>query len=118
MAKLANFKQERTRLNDIMAKHANVEMKKFIHLDSSVYESGHLPSKTKEMMGLVASLVLRCDDCILYHLDKCLNLGVTTEEIQEILTIGLIVGGSITIPHIRRAMDALDEVTTTDLKTS
>jgi len=109
MDKLDQFKQERTRQNEIVSNYANIEMKKFFHLDSSVYENGNLPSKTKEMLGLVASLVLRCDDCILYHVGKCISLGVTQEEMMEVFNIGLIVGGSITIPHIRRAVVVLNE---------
>ena len=108
MGKREQFKKERERYNIIVSKYANVEMKKFFHLDAQAYENGKLTSKTKEMLGLVASLVLRCDDCILYHLDRCLSLGVTTEELAEVLNVGLIVGGSITIPHIRRAMDIWD----------
>lgn len=117
MVKQEQFKQERTRLNAIMAKYANIDTKKFLHLDSAVYENGHLSNKTKELLGLVASLVLRCDDCIIFHLNNCLALEVTVEEIVEALNIGLIVGGSITIPHIRRALDILDEEASKEMKT-
>ena len=71
---------------------------------------GALPAKTKELLGLVASLVLRCDDCVLYHLIRCAELGFTDEEIEEAMNVGLVVGGSITIPHLRRAFRAWDEM--------
>jgi AhpD family alkylhydroperoxidase len=85
MDKLDQFKQDRTKLNEITFSYANVEMKKFFHLDSTAYADGVLSSKTKEMLGFVSSLVLRCDDCILYHLDKCISLGVTKEEMIEVM---------------------------------
>lgn len=110
MDKLDQFKKDRSYLNDLTLQYANVTMKKFFHLDSAVYENGVLSDKTKEMLGLVSSIVLRCDDCILYHLDRCISAGVTKEELIEVMNIGLIVGGSITIPHIRRAIAVLDEV--------
>jgi AhpD family alkylhydroperoxidase len=83
-------------------------MKEFMGLDYRCYQAGALGAKTKELMGLVASLVLRCDDCINYHIGQCLENGVTDDEFIETMTIGLIVGGSITIPHIRRAIEVWD----------
>jgi AhpD family alkylhydroperoxidase len=90
-------------------KHADLTIKRFYGLDSQAYREGALPQKTKEMLGLVASLVLRCDDCIQYHIIRCVEEGVTTDEVVEALGIGLVVGGSITIPHLRRALQAWDE---------
>ena len=109
MDKLDQFKEERQLLNDLVLKYAKISMKKFFHLDQTIYESGAIDKKTKEMLGLVSSLVLRCDDCILYHLTQCLQLGITSDELLEVFEVGLIVGGSITIPHIRRAIDVLDQ---------
>ena len=103
-----DFKEERARLQELMLSRADRSMKRFIALDSEVYNDGHLDRKTKELLGLVASTVLRCDDCISYHLSTCKELGVTDEELTEALDIALVVGGSITIPHIRRAYRTWD----------
>jgi AhpD family alkylhydroperoxidase len=104
------FRAERERLNKLVLEHAGLEIKRFFSLDSQTYREGALPARTKEMLGLAASLVLRCDDCILYHLDRCRQEGVTTDELMEVLGIGLVVGGSITIPHLRRAVAAWTEL--------
>jgi AhpD family alkylhydroperoxidase len=106
----AEFQQQREQLNEVVMKHADLTIKRFYGLDSQAYREGALPRKTKEMLGLVASLVLRCDDCIMYHIIRCAEEGVTTDEIVEALGIGLVVGGSITIPHLRRALRAWDEL--------
>jgi AhpD family alkylhydroperoxidase len=98
-----DFKKERAKLQELMFSKADRSMKRFLALDSEVYGDGHLDRKMKELLGLVASTVLRCDDCISYHLSTCRELGVTDEELTEALDIALVVGGSITIPHIRRA---------------
>jgi AhpD family alkylhydroperoxidase len=98
------FIKERTEYNEILSKYANAEMKRFFGIDMTTYEEGHLSKKTKELLGFVASLVLRCDDCILYHLIASKKAGVTSEELIEATNIGMLVGGSITIPHIRRAV--------------
>lgn len=82
--------------------------KRFFTLDGHAYRDGALPSRTKELMGLVASMVLRCDDCIAYHIDQCVHAGVSDEELWEAFDIALIVGGSIVIPHLRRAVEFLD----------
>ena len=105
-----HFKSERDRLNDIVMKYADSRIKRFYSLDSQVYLDGVLPKKTKEMLGLVASLVLRCDDCVTYHLIRCSEQGVEDGELEEALSIGLVVGGSITIPHLRRAFQTWDEL--------
>lgn len=107
---IEEFKHEREALNEIVLKHAGLQMKRFFNLDAQAYAGGALPKKTKELLGLVASLVLRCDDCVLYHLIQCRREGVTDEEFGEALNIGLIVGGSITIPHLRRAFSSWDEM--------
>jgi AhpD family alkylhydroperoxidase len=108
---IIEFKNERARLNDIVMKYAGLETKRFFSLDSQVYrEGGALPVKIKEMLGLVASLVLRCDDCIKYHIIRCYEEKVSDAELEEAISISLIVGGSITIPHLRRAYDAWEEL--------
>ncbi len=103
------FSEERTRLNEIVMKYAGRDMKRLLNLDWRVYEDGALPKKTKELLGLVASMVLRCDDCVFHHLNECIETGVNDAEIEEALAIALVVGGSITVPHLRRALDAWDE---------
>ncbi len=90
--------------------------KRFFRLDSQTYEPGALPAKTKELLGLVASAVLRCDDCIAYHVDQCVNVGVSDEELWEALDVALIVGGSIVIPHLRRAIEFLDQARAANAK--
>ncbi|MBU0713365.1 carboxymuconolactone decarboxylase family protein [bacterium] len=104
------FNEERQILNELVMKYSSKISKRFLNLDAQVYQDGELDSKTKEMMGLVASLVLRCDDCIKYHLIQCHDHGVSSLELEEILSIALIVGGSITIPHIRRAVSFWDDL--------
>lgn len=105
MAETEKFEAERTRLNEVVMKYAGAGVKRFYGLDHQAFLSGALHKKTKELIGLVASLVLRCDDCVKYHLRECRRNGVTSAELEEALSIGLIVGGSITIPHLRRAYD-------------
>ena len=107
-----DFHEYRSRMNDRILSHPNKLMKRFFNLDSSAYESGALDKKTKELLGLVASLVLRCDDCVKYHLEGCRDAGLKEEELFEVLGIANLVGGSICIPHTRRAVeywDALQE---------
>jgi ribonuclease HI len=103
---IEEFEEERDRLNQIVMRYAGLNMKRFYNLDSQVYRDGALPARTKELLGLVASLALRCDDCIKYHLVRCCEQDVTSEELEEALAVGLVVGGSITIPHLRRAFEA------------
>lgn len=104
------FSVERGKLNELVLSNANLGIKRFFNLDSQAYEDGALPKKTKEMLGLVASLVLRCDDCINYHTIEAKNAGLTDEEFTEVMNIGLIVGGSIVIPHLRRAYKSWEEL--------
>ena len=107
--RLEAFREEREALNETVMKYAGQAMKRFYHLDWQAYQPGALSVQTKELLGLVASLVLLCDDCITYHIDRCLAEGISDEELEEALSIGLVVGGSITIPHLRRALQTWDE---------
>lgn len=99
------FNDYRTRMNELILSKNNLVMKRLWNLDTNTYEDGALDRKTKEMLGLVASMVLRCDDCIKYHLEKNHQLGVTTEQMYEIFAVANIVGGTIVIPHTRRAAE-------------
>lgn len=108
--KIEEFQKERERLNQIVMKYGGTSIKRFFSIDSQVYREGALPAKTKELLGLVASLVLRCDDCVKYHIIRCHEEGLKDDELDEALAIGLVVGGSITIPHLRRALEAWDEL--------
>jgi AhpD family alkylhydroperoxidase len=112
--RIEQFKQEREHLNEIVMEYAGKTIKRFFNVDARVYEEGALPKRMKELLGLVASLVLRCDDCILYHVIQCRKEGLTDEELEEGLAIGLVVGGSIIIPHLRRAFKAWDELKKAD----
>ena len=109
---LHEFRAFRERMNDRILAADNLDIKRFFALDSRVYDAGALPTRTKELLGLVASLVLRCDDCVSYHLVRCAEQGLTDDEILETLSVGLVVGGSIVIPHLRRAVATLDEIRT------
>jgi AhpD family alkylhydroperoxidase len=108
--KLEQFRRFRERMNERILEAGNLEVRRFFALDTRTYEEGALPVRTKELMGLVASMVLRCDDCVTYHLVRCKEEGVTDEELFEAFSVGLVVGGSIVIPHLRRAVDTLDEL--------
>jgi AhpD family alkylhydroperoxidase len=100
-----DFNKERERLNELALEKANLSIKRFYALDTGTYAPAALDAKTKEMLGLVASMVLRCDDCIRYHLGQCYSLQVSDVELQDVFGIALMVGGSIVIPHHRRAVD-------------
>jgi AhpD family alkylhydroperoxidase len=97
-------------MNTRILESGNLDIRRFFALDSRVYDDGALPTRSKELLGLVASLVLRCDDCVSYHLVRCAEEGLSDEEIMETLSVGLVVGGSIVIPHLRRAVATLDEL--------
>ena len=99
------FNDYRSRMNDLLMSKDNLVLKRLFNLDTNTYTAGALDVKTKEMLGLVASMVLRCDDCIKYHLGKCKDEGCTTEEVYEIFAVANIVGGTIVIPHTRRAAE-------------
>lgn len=107
---LAEFRAFRERMNAEILGENNLVINRFFALDGRTYEAGALDVKTKELMGLVASLVLRCDDCVTYHLVRCAEEGATRAEIFETCSIGLVVGGSIVIPHLRRAVDRWTEL--------
>ena len=107
--RVLRFWKERAKQNRLVLRDAPLSLKRFWSLDGQTYREGALDKKTKELLGLVASMVLRCDDCILYHLIQCRKLGLSREEILEALNVAAIVGGSITIPHIRRAVELWDE---------
>lgn len=110
MSKIQEFQNYREKMNQKIMNSNHLGIKRFFTLDSAAYREGALPVKTKELLGLVASTVLRCNDCITYHIIQCHNEGVTREELIEALNVALIVGGSITIPHIRYAFEILEEL--------
>jgi AhpD family alkylhydroperoxidase len=111
MSEMVNeFNEYRERMNEVILSKNNLVMKRLWNLDTNTYEDGALDKKTKEMLGLVSSMVLRCDDCIKYHLGKSFELGVTTEEMYEIFAVANIVGGTIVIPHTRRAAEYWEEL--------
>ena len=103
--KVKEFNEYRSRMNDMILSDDNKIIKRIFNLDTNTFKEGHLPVKTKELLGLVASTVLRCDDCIAYHLETCFKLGVTKEEMMETMSIGTLIGGTIVIPHLRRAVE-------------
>jgi AhpD family alkylhydroperoxidase len=109
-SEMEKFRAEREELNRLVLERAGKEMKRFFNVDAGVYRDGALPAKVKELLGLVSSLVLRCDDCVAYHLSRCREEGVTDGELEEALAVGLVVGGSITVPHLRRAFRAWEEL--------
>lgn len=102
---IEDFNSYRSRMNEVLLSKNNLTLGRFFNLDMHAYKDGALDTRTKEMLGLVASMVLRCDDCIRYHLGKCHEVGLTTEEIYEVFAIANLVGGSIVIPHTRRAAE-------------
>lgn len=102
------FNSYRSKMNERLTGADNLVLKRLFNLDTNTYEEGALPTSTKEMLGLVASMVLRCDDCIKYHLGKCHELGITTAQVYEVFAVANIVGGTIVIPHTRRAAEYWD----------
>jgi len=107
---LKDFEAERKRLNEMILSLAGKNTKRFYNLDTAVYRDGALPAQTKELLGLVASLVLRCDACVQYHLAQCYRQQLSDEALEETMSIALIVGGSITIPHVRRAVEFWEQL--------
>jgi len=105
------YQAERTRLTNLVLEEGTKTTKRFFNLDQAVYRDGALDARTKELLGLVASTVLRCDDCIRYHLDQAVKSEYSADEIREALDIALVIGGSITVPHVRRAYGDLEELT-------
>jgi len=108
--RLTEFTAFRQRMNERILAEDNQVVRRFFALDTQTYKAGALDVKTKEMLGLVASLVLRCDDCISYHVAQCKEAGVERDAFFEVFSVGLVVGGSIVIPHLRRAVDLLDQL--------
>jgi len=110
--RVREFTEYRQKMNERLLATDNRVLKRMFSLDSLTYsEGGALDVKSKELMGLVASLVLRCDDCVSYHIGKAVKVGASQDEIVETMSVGLVVGGTIVIPHMRRAMEFLDQVT-------
>ena len=107
-SRLDEFSSYRTRMNNRIGEIDHLGIKRFFNLDSTAYQDGALDAKTKELLGLVASTVLRCNDCIDYHLIQCIEAGWKETELADALNVALIVGGSITIPHIRHAVETID----------
>ena len=106
--RLDEFRAYRERMNARIAEIDHLGIKRFFSLDSGAYRDGALDGRTKELLGLVASTVLRCNDCIDYHLDQCVEVGLTDDELYDALNVALIVGGSIVIPHLRHAVESID----------
>mgnify|MGYP006279659955 FL=1 len=107
---IKEFREYREKMNKKMLDTNNKVLKRIINLDTNTYLDGALSTKTKEMLGLVSSMVLRCDDCIRYHLDQCYEQGITNEEMYEIFSVANLVGGTIVIPHTRRALEYWEEL--------
>ena len=107
---LAEFRHFREKMNAAILSADNLVIKRFFALDTQTYQPGALGAKTKELLGLVSSMVLRCDDCITYHLIRCREEGATDEELFETFSVALVVGGSIVIPHLRRAVARMEEL--------
>lgn len=110
------FQAYRRKMNERILAQDNLVIKRLFNLDTQTYTAGHLDVKTKEMLGLVASMVLRCDDCIKYHLIQCKENNLTTDELFEIFAVAQIVGGSIVIPHVRRAVEFWDTLNDSGLR--
>lgn len=106
--RIDDFQAYRERMNERILGAGHLGIKRFFNLDTRAYKDGALPGDTKELLGLVASAVLRCDDCIDYHLIQCVNAGFTDEELYEALNVALVVGGSIIVPHLRHAFETVD----------
>ena len=112
MNQVQEFNDYRTRMNEKIMAADNKVIKRFFNLDTNAYQEGALDVKTKEMLGLACSMVLRCDDCIKYHLGKCMECGLTDDEVYEVFAIANLIGGSIVIPHNRRAVEYWEELKT------
>jgi AhpD family alkylhydroperoxidase len=110
MSQIQEFNDYRAKMNEVILGKQNLVINRLFNLDTHTYADGAINVKTKEMLGLVASMVLRCDDCIKYHLGKCYEQKITTEEMYEIFAVANIVGGSIVIPHTRRAAEYWEEL--------
>lgn len=107
---IKEFRSYRERMNERIYSSEHLGIKRFFNLDTAAYRDGALDGRTKELLGLVASAVLRCNDCIDYHLDQCVDVGFSDEELHDALNVALVVGGSIVIPHLRHAFDTIDQL--------
>jgi AhpD family alkylhydroperoxidase len=106
--RIDEFQSYRTKMNSRILEIDNLGIKRFFNLDTNAYENKHLDARTKELLGLVTSMVLRCNDCIDYHIIQCVDLGWKDEELFEAFNVALVVGGSIVVPHLRHAVESLD----------
>jgi len=113
MSQIQEFNDYRAKMNEVILGKQNKVINRLFNLDTNTYTEGALSTRTKEMLGLVASMVLRCDDCIKYHLGKCHEQGINTDEMYEIFAVANIVGGTIVIPHTRRAAEYWEELNST-----
>jgi len=107
---LEEFNEYRSKMNERILAEDNKVIKRFFNLDTNTYAEGELDVKSKEMIGLACSMVLRCDDCIKYHLGKSYEAGVSRKEVFEVFSIAMVIGGSIVIPHLRRAVEYWEEL--------
>lgn len=110
MGQVQDFNAYRSKMNQKIADADDLIIKRIFNLDTNAYSDGHLSVKSKELIGLTCSLVLRCDDCVKYHLGKCKEVGFTSEEIHEAMGVATLIGGTIVIPHLRRAFDYWEEL--------
>ncbi|MBS0001309.1 MAG: carboxymuconolactone decarboxylase family protein [Cyclobacteriaceae bacterium] len=110
MNQTEDFNQYRSRMNSRLLETGDKIIRRIFNLDTNAYEEGHLDKRTKELIGLACSLVLRCDDCVKYHLGKCFDLKIDTKQVVETMSVTTLIGGTIVIPHLRRGMDYWDEL--------
>lgn len=113
--KVQEFNDYRQKMNHKIVASDNKIIKRIFNLDTNAFKEGHLPLKTKELLGLVASAVLRCDDCVQYHLESSFKLGVSKEEMMETMSIANLIGGTIMIPHLRKALEYWEALEESDL---
>jgi AhpD family alkylhydroperoxidase len=110
MSLVKQFNDYRSKMNEKILAADNLIIKRIFNLDTNAYQTGALDIKSKELIGLTCSLVLRCDDCVKYHLGKCMEIGISTEEVNEAMGVATLVGGTIVIPHLRRAFEFWEEL--------
>ena len=110
MGLVEDFNAYRSKMNDKIMASDSLIIKRIFNLDTNAYAKGHLDVKSKELIGLTCSLVLRCDDCVKYHLGKCKEVGLSTDEVQEAMGVATLIGGTIVIPHLRRAFEFWEEL--------
>jgi AhpD family alkylhydroperoxidase len=110
MGLVDNFNDYRSRMNEKIMESDSLIIKRIFNLDTNAYSEGHLDLRSKELIGLTCSLVLRCDDCVKYHLGKCKEVGLLTSEVNEAMGIATLIGGTIVIPHLRRAFEFWEEL--------